>query len=169
MRGVYQMKNIDLLKDRLIYIRLEKELNQKEFAKTIDEKETTYSKWERNDNIIPLNKLNKISNIYNYSLDYLCGLTNYNDYNFEKKELNIKHIGKKIKYISKIQNLNREDIAKYLKISTSTITSYQQGRILIPTINIIEFAILTNTSIDYLCGKTDNKEIINPNEKIFKK
>lgn len=61
---------------KLKEIREENELTQKRMADILNVSRSAYSLWEINKNIIPLTKLNEISNIFNISIDYIVGLIN---------------------------------------------------------------------------------------------
>ena len=56
-------------------LREDKDMSQKELAKTIGMSQTGYSKYETGENDIPTNILIKLAEFYNTSVDYLLGLT----------------------------------------------------------------------------------------------
>ncbi len=60
---------------RIRDLREDKDLSQKELAKTIGMSQTGYSKYETGENDIPTNILIKLAEFYNTSVDYLLGLT----------------------------------------------------------------------------------------------
>ena len=77
----------------------------------------------------------------------------------DKKDSNFQHInkkelGKRLKQSRKELKLTQEKLANIFNTTHSTISAYENGVTLIPTIFIIEFAQLSNKSIDWLCGKT---------------
>ncbi len=61
---------------RLKEIREDKDLYQKDIAKIIDVTQQQYNKYELGINSIPIEKLDKLANFYNTSVDYLIGRTN---------------------------------------------------------------------------------------------
>lgn len=63
------------MKDQLQKLRRSKNLTQEEFADIIGVKLTTYQKYERDAISPPYDKLVKIADFYNVSLDYLLGRT----------------------------------------------------------------------------------------------
>lgn len=60
---------------RIRDLREDKDMSQKELAKTIGMSQTGYSKYETGENDIPTNILIKLAKFYNTSVDYLLGLT----------------------------------------------------------------------------------------------
>lgn len=56
-------------------------------------------------------------------------------------------------------NLTQEKLASIFITTHSAISAYENGITLIPTIFLVEFAKISNVSLDYFCGKTDNKKI----------
>ena len=145
---------------RLKEIRNNMELTQIEISKILGVSRSAYSLWEIEKNIIPLYKLNELSNTFNISIDYITKLSNKNTSVNTIKTLNKKEIGRKIRVIRKKNNLSQEKLAKVFNTSHSVISAYENGIVLIPTLFLIEFAKLTNTSIDLICGKKIIKEKI---------
>ena len=60
---------------RIIDLREDKDLSQKEIAKILNMSQTGYSKYEVGTNDIPTKILIKLAQFYNTSVDYLLGLT----------------------------------------------------------------------------------------------
>jgi DNA-binding NarL/FixJ family response regulator len=64
---------------------------------------------------------------------------------------NSKHsIGERIKQLRKHYSLNQEDVAKYLGVQRTAISSYESGDAIPPTITVIKLAKLFNVTTDYL-------------------
>ncbi|MBV7273156.1 response regulator [Clostridium thailandense] len=59
-------------------------------------------------------------------------------------------IGQRIKDLRKLNNLSQEDVAKYLKTQKSSISQYESGVVIPPTLTIIKLAKLFNTTTDYI-------------------
>lgn len=66
------MINFNRLKD----IREDNDMNQTKIAKILNVNRSTYSLWELGINIIPLKKLCDFADYFNFSIDYILGLTN---------------------------------------------------------------------------------------------
>ena len=145
--------------DRIKYIREEKELTQSEMANILDVTRSAYSLWEIKKNIIPLPKLNEFCNIFSLSLDYVVNSSNKQNKNLNYRQLDIKEIGKRLKQVRKELKLTQEKLAEKFNTTHSAISAYENGITLIPTIFLIEFSKISNVSLDWFCGKTDNKRI----------
>ena len=147
--------------NRLISLRVDNDLYQKDIANIIGIGRRTYTSYETNTKIIPLKHLNTLSNYYNVSIDYILNLsdtrTNINIKNIN--ELNRKEIGSRIKEIRKEYNLTVRDVAKELNTTPSTISAYENGKTLILTAFAYQLCKKYNISIDWLCGKTIDKYI----------
>ena len=145
--------------ERIKLIREENELTQIKMAEILNIKRSAYSLWEINKNIIPLIKLNEFCNIFKLSMDYVSGLSNIKEKKLTFCNLNSKEVGKRFKQVRKELKLTQEKLAKKFNTTHSAISAYENGITLIPTIFLIEFSKLSNVSLDFLCGKTNDKKI----------
>ena len=69
-------------------------------------------------------------------------------------------LGVRLKYLRKSNNKTQKDIADILGITRPAYTAYEQGK-RNPDYEILEkIADYYNVSIDYLLGRTDNKEAL---------
>ncbi len=69
-------------------------------------------------------------------------------------------LGVRLKYLRKSNNKTQQDIADILGITRPAYTAYEQGK-RNPDYEILEkIADYYNVSIDYLLGRTDNKEAL---------
>ena len=141
--------------NRLRELREDLRMSQEDMGNLLNIKQSTYSDYENNRSIIPLERLNIISNKFNASLDYLVGLSRSNSDSFDHIEIDFIKIGNRLKEIRTENNLTQEAIAKMLNTFHSRISAYENGKVLIPTIFILEYAKITGKSIDYLCCKKD--------------
>ena len=137
---------------RLKEIRKESNITQKEVANVLNVERSTYTGWENGKNTIPLKQLIKICNYYKCSIDYMTGLTNKNKY-YCLIELDINVIGKNLKSLRIKNKLKQKDIYSFLKISSSSYSSYETGKILIPTEAIYKIAKKYNYQIYDLLKK----------------
>ena len=149
-----------MIGSRLKQIRTYNDITQKNMGEILKVNRATYSGWENGFDSIPLNKLNDFCNFFNISLDYICELTCIENKNFKKIELNNLTIANNLKNIRKENKHTQDYTAKKIGITQSTYSKYELGKVFILTFNIIEFAKYYNVSIDYICGKTNNKNII---------
>ena len=138
--------------DNLRELREDLRMSQEDMGNLLNIKQSTYSDYENNRSIIPLERLNIISNKFNASLDYLVGLSRSNSDSFDHIEIDFIKIGNRLKEIRTENNLTQEAIAKMLNTFHSRISDYENGkRITIPV--LIEYSRVFNKSIDYLCLK----------------
>ena len=129
------------------------ELTQREMAKILNISKSSYNYFETGEHIIPLKHLNNFCNIFHLSMDYVCGLTNENiviDKNFK---LNKKEIGKHLKEVRINNKLTQKEIAKILNTSQSNISSYENGKTLILTAFLYNYAKHFHISLDYITGR----------------
>ena len=145
----------------LISIRDAHDLTQNDIANIIGVTRTVISKWESGKVIIPLSHLNDYANYFNVSLDYLVGITRKMRYDDCVNNLNKKLIGKRIKEFRKKNNLSIRKLAKELNTTPSTISAYENGKVLILTIFAYQIALKYSISMDWLIGRADKMYIIN--------
>ena len=126
----------------------------KQMAKLLKCNRSTYSMWEISKNIIPISYLNRISNIFNINIDYIVGLSDKKDINFNPKEINYTILGQNIKTARLNSNLTQQKLADKLNTTSSVISDYENGKIKISTLFLIEIAKNTNKSLNWLLGKT---------------
>lgn len=134
-------------------LRIEHNLNQEELAQILEINRSTYTGWELGTNTIPLRKLFELSNYYKVSIDYITGLNKNNNYIYSSDKINFKIVGKNLKELRKGLGLTQKDIANLLKISVSSYTLYELGKILIPTSYIYKLAKKFECSIDEIIKK----------------
>lgn len=140
--------------NRLLAEREENDLTQKKMADIIKVHRSNISKWENNKEVIPLEHLNTYANYFNVSFDYLMGITKQRQYENTNKNLDLNLIGKRIKDFRTTNKLTLRKLALILNTSSSTISAYETGKVLILTSFAYEIAIKYNISMDWLCGKT---------------
>ena len=144
---------IQLNNTRLREIRENNEISQRQLVKKLNISKSTYSRWETEEQIIPLTRLNDFCNIFNVSMDYVMKLSKTNKMTTNINKLDKKIIGSKVKKIRKENNLTQEDLALFLNTTHSTISAYESGKTLILTAFAIELCKKCNYSLDWLCDK----------------
>lgn len=150
----------EMIDNNIKYIREYMGLTQKELGNIFNVHESTISGWETAKDSIPLAKLNKLSNISNYSIDYILGL-NKTNINYTKLEvLNKKEIGKNLKKLRTYLNLSQDKLSKSCNISQTAYSNYEQGVYLINTISLYSICKKYNKSMDKLLGKVETQELI---------
>lgn len=132
-------------------------LTQKDVAECLNVDNSTVSGWERGKDTIPLRRLITYANTYNYSLDYLFGLTE-ETIKILDIALDIELLATNLKNLRKKNNITQEEIAKKINTTQSTYSQYEAAHTLITTsflFNLTE--VYKSISIDKLFAK--NTEI----------
>lgn len=105
---------------------------QKDIAELMKVNFTTVSGWETGKDTIPLKRLIEYANYFNYSLDYLFGLTRTNDTNYLPLTINLDLIAKNLKLLRKKHNLTQADVAKKINTTQASYAHYENAINLIP-------------------------------------
>lgn len=142
---------------RLQDIRENMELSQKEVANILKVSQPTYSRWEKEVEIIPLSKLILLASYYNVSLDYLSNLSNIKKENkIYTYKIDKKISGNNIVSFRKEQNITQKELALFLNTTPSTICAYEKGKTFILTSFTFQICKKYNVSMDYISGITKN-------------
>ena len=153
---------------KLIELREDSSLKQKDIANVLNITQQTYSLWENGTKIIPLKHLNSLCNYYDVSMDYVLGLSNVRQYDIVNRVIDKKIIGIKLKEfrkklseyldkdITKKKNITQEELANILNTTHSTISAYESGKTTILTAFAYQICKRYNISMDYLCGRVKN-------------
>ena len=95
-----------MFENNLRWCREELEMTQKELGYVFGVSDSAVRAWETAHDSIPLNKLIKFCNMYDFSLDFVCGLirknVKYGKFNTDKVK-----IGKKLKELRKSLKLSQ--------------------------------------------------------------
>lgn len=127
---------------------------QKDIAKLMKVNFTTVSGWETGKDTIPLKRLIEYANYFNYSLDYLFGLTRTNDTNYLPLTINLDLIAKNLKLLRKKHNLTQVDVAKKINTTQASYAHYENAINLIPTTFLYNLTLIYSPfSIDELLGR----------------
>ena len=149
------MRDIEI---RFKELRKDRNLLQKDIAKILDMLEDTYFKCERNINDISLENCNKLANFYDVSIDYLLGLTDTN-IKTKYKKINLKLFQKRLLTLRKENQLTQQKLGNLIGFRQNTYANYEKGNIVPTTLKVYYIAIFYNVSIDYLVGRSNNKNI----------
>ncbi len=137
-----------MLDNKLKRCREELEMTQKELGEIFDVQKSTISNWENGYDIIPLKKLVKFSNLYNYSLDYIVGFDAKNTIYSKSLKLDKKEVGEKLKKLRKSLKLTQQKMADECGISRATYCHYEIGMNLITTLTLYSICKNHKISID---------------------
>ncbi len=144
-----------LYSERLLYLREEKEIKQYDIAKVLGVYKGVYNQYEREYVVMPIKHLNTICNYFNVSLDFIFSLSDKRNYLNNRKEIDKKIMGERLKTLRKKLKLTQLDFAKELKVSRTTITEYERGTNIIATPFLYIICKKYKISADYLLGKID--------------
>ena len=137
-----------MMNNNLKFAREELEMTQEELGYVFGIKKATISNWENGYDIISLNKLLKFCNLYNYSLDFILGLTRVNKKYGKMNKIDKISIGKKLKNLRKKLRLTQQQIADECSISRATYCHYELGMNLISTLCLYTICKNHKLSID---------------------
>lgn len=139
---------------RLRYTRESLDLKQKDLTKLFQVTSSTISGWETGKDTIPLRQLIKYANKFNYSLDYLLGIKDFNE-KYSPLKIDLKIIGKNLRITRKQHSKTQEEIAKMINASTSGYSHYENGRNLITTTFLFNLSLIyKDFSVDKILGRT---------------
>lgn len=135
------------------YSREELDLKQKDIAKLFNVHFSTVSGWETGKDTIPIERLIDYANHFNYSLDYLFGVTK-NNKSYAPLTLDLKLIAKNLRMIRKKNNFTQEQLAKMMNTTQASYSHYENATNMIPTVFLYNLTkIYKPFSIDALLGR----------------
>ncbi len=144
---------------RLEELREENDLKQIELAHIFKIAKSTYSEWEHNKIPIPTKRVIQIANYYKINIDYILDISNIKITINNITSINLNIIGNNIKCIRNNLKLSQHQLADMLNIDQTTLSKYELGKSLIQIDTLIGLSKLSNISIDYIIGRTNNPKI----------
>ena len=138
-------------------LRVDNDLKQKEIAKMLKVNINTYPYWENGMYEMPIEMMDKLSKFYNCSMDYLTDLSN--EHGIFSKEFNSEEMFIRLKRLRKENHLSQAEIGNKLGFGQMNYCRYETGKILIPFSKLYLIAKEFNVSLDYLMGKSEDKNI----------
>ena len=148
-----------MLNNNLKYCREELEMTQTELGIILGSSKQIISNWETEYTSMPLNKLVRFCNLYNYSLDFVVGFVRKNT-NYNKSiKLDKDKIGRRLKEIRVKLHLTQQELSDKCNIFQSTYNHYEKGYSLIKIMPAYSICKTYNISMDYLLGRSNNMYI----------
>ena len=145
-------------KERLKELREYNNMSQYDIAKLLNIKRSSYNQFEQQYDIIPIKRLNEVSNIFDCSIDYILGLTNKKKYINSNNEINEELSQERLKAFRKERKITQVKLASILNTSQSAIVGFERGRNIIATPFLYELCKKYHISADYLLGKIDEPQ-----------
>lgn len=136
--------------NRLLDLREDRDLKQKDVCKLLNISRPQYSRIELEVNKLSHDKLIILSKFYNTSADYILNLTNEIKPYSRIKDNNIR-----LRELRKNNNYPEKEIAYLLNLSQQQYSSLENGEYNLSNDKLITLADFYNTSIDYILGLTN--------------
>jgi transcriptional regulator with XRE-family HTH domain len=131
------------------------DIKQKDIAEFFNINFSTVSGWETGKDTIPIRRLIEYANHYNFSLDYLFGLTRVNK-NYYPVTIDIEQVAKNLRLLRKQNQMTQEEVAKKINTSQAAYAHYENNVNLIPTAFLYNLTQIYNSfSIDNLFGRKE--------------
>lgn len=145
--------------ERLIDLREEKDLLQKEVAKEMGIVESVYSEWENGKLSIPTKRLVELANFFEVNIDYMVGISNIRTKIKSNNTIDTELVSNRLKEIRKSLKLTMRELAEKFNTTSSAISNYENNKFLILSPFLIELAKYSNYSIDWILGRSNEKFI----------
>ena len=143
---------------RLKNLRLYEGMSQQDMANFLGIARSSYNQFEKQYDIIPLERLNQIANLFYVSIDYLFGLSKQKQYLNSKSEINKVLCAKRLKLFWKEKKLTQAKLAEKINTVQPVIANYEKGKFLITTSFLYEICRKYQISADYLLGKINEPQ-----------
>ena len=145
--------NYELDFSRMKDLRLKQNLSQQEVANVLNINQSTYSKFELNKAVIPVELLNKLANYYQVSLDYLLKIADDPHIKVDCQEIDKKVVGENLRNLRKERKLYQGTLALEIGTSHSLISEYESGKKLVSLTYGYAICKRYHVSLDWLYGK----------------
>lgn len=109
-----------------------RELSEKDIAEILNVDNSTVSGWETEKDVIPMERLIQYANRLEYSLDYLFGLCDEN--NFKPIKIDKRIIGENLKNLRKINKMTQSEVVNKIGSGQPAYSHYERGRTLPSTL-----------------------------------
>ncbi len=134
-------------------LRNENDLTQENIAKYLNVKRSTYSNWESNLVMIPIEMADKLSIFYKVKLSYIIGCdNNYKVYD-NIKAMNYGNLIKNLHELKIINNNTFEEIGAFLNCNKSTCQRYFNNSVKIPIDKLVILSEVYEFDIDVMSDK----------------
>ena len=144
--------------EKIKFMREYYDYSQSFVAKKLHVKRGTYAAWECGSDIIPIQKLVMLANLFECNIDYLMGLNLTREKN--NSEFDPKIVSKRLKEIRTLEHLSLREMAENLSIDYSTYSKNENGKNYPTTYTIYEIAKKYGYSLDWITGRSHKKKLL---------
>ena len=138
---------------RIKDVREDNDYTQNDIANKLNVNRSTYANWENGDKLIPLEKLDEISVLFNVPFSYLLDMEISYSKKITIKKMNYKKMLDKINIIKKTKKQTYQDIGNAIGVSKATAFKYYNNQMKIPVDKLILLSIYIKYNIDELLEK----------------
>lgn len=135
---------------RIKDIREDNDITQEQMANILGVNRSTYSMWEIGLSFMSVEQLCKFANYFNYSINYVLGLSN-NRKNNENNIFDYKNLGCNIKKLRIKCNYSQIELAKKMKVTQACVVRWEKGITKISLPNLYELSKIFKASLDEIC------------------
>lgn len=135
---------------RIKDIREDNDITQEQMANILGVNRSTYSMWEIGLSFMSVEQLCKFANYFNYSIDYVLGLSN-NRKNNENNIFDYKNLGSNIKKLRIKYNYSQIELAKNMKVTQACVVRWEKGITKISLPNLYELSKIFKVSLNEIC------------------
>lgn len=130
-----------------------------EMGNLLNISDSMYSRYEKQNQIIPIKHLDTLCSYFNVSIDYLFGFSDIKNYK-NSDSINLEKSVNRLKEFRKENKITQVNLAKMLNVANGTIANYECGRNFIATPFLYEICSKYKISADYLLGRIDNPKYL---------
>lgn len=130
-----------------------------EMSNLLNISDSMYSRYEKQNQIIPIKHLDTLCSYFNVSIDYLFGFSDIKNYK-NSDSINLEKSVNRLKEFRKENKITQVNLAKMLNVANGTIANYECGRNFIATPFLYEICSKYKISADYLLGRIDNPKYL---------
>ncbi len=138
---------------RIKDIREDNDITQEQMVSIMHVNRSTYSMWEIGLSVMSVEQLCNFAAYFNYSIDYVLGLTN-NRKNINNKKFSYINLGNNIKKLRIKNNYSQNALANKMKVTQACIVRWEKGITKISISNMYELSKIFKVSLNELCFLT---------------
>ena len=125
---------------------------QEQVAQKLKIARRTYVEYELQNRMIPINLLCDLAILYQVSVQYICGLTDYRMPLAKYQEFDTDRFLSNLKSLRRKYNLTQKELGEKIACSTENICHYETGERNIPIDVLVSLSKLYNLSLDSILG-----------------